>query len=128
MIRRAIQLTLICIVALAATAATPTPFWTPSQTQVARLETLVKPKGLTRKIRALGEYDRAYAGTTVSGRKIVEGRWALHGWTGAIPAPNPKIVSFDALPDILDGGCGVVTVMYDVATDKIVLLQCNGVA
>ena len=95
---------------------------------MARLETLVKPAGPTRSIRAVSEYDRAYAGTTVSGRKIVEGRWALRSWSGAAQAPSPQIVPFNALPDVLDGGCDVVTVLYDVTTDKIVLLQCNGVA
>jgi hypothetical protein len=122
------SLALVCAAAFAMIAAAPTTFWTPSQAQVTRLETLVKPAGPTRGIRAVSEYDRAYAGTTVSGRKIVEGRWVLRSWSGAAQATSPKIVPFGALPEILDGGCDVVTVMYDVATDKIVLLQCNGVA
>ena len=125
---RAIRLALICVGAFAATAAAPTSLWTPSEAQVARLETLVRPKGPTRRISAPSSYDRAYAGTTISGRKIVEGRWVSRRWNGPAQIPNPKIVPFSALPDILDGGCDVVTVMYDVATDKIVLLQCNGVA
>ncbi|CAN5537986.1 hypothetical protein BH10PSE4_BH10PSE4_33580 [soil metagenome] len=128
MIRRAIQSALAGAVALGMTAASLATFWTPASAQVARLETLVKPKGPARGIRPISRYDRAYAGTTMSGRQIIEGRWVDRGWSASAKPSSPKIVPYGALPDVLDGGCDIVTVMYDVSTDKIVFLACNGVA
>ena len=122
---RGMKLALTCVAALVLVAAAPMPFWGPSPAQIARLEMLVKPTG---QIRALAKYERAYAGTTVSGRKMIEGRWISPNWNARPQARSPQIVPFGSLPEILDGGCSVVTVMYDVQTDKILLLQCNGVA
>lgn len=31
-------------------------------------------------------------------------------------------------PDVADGGCGVIHVTYNLATDEVIELQCNGVA
>ena len=119
------RLALACVFVLTATAASPTPFWTPDAAQVSRLEALAKPAG---KMAALSKYDRDYAGTTVAGHKVIEGRWVQRSWNTTPQTPNPKIVPFANLPDIDDGGCSVVTVMYDVESEKIVLLECNGFA
>ena len=123
MIHRAARLAVICIVALAAMAAAQTPFWTPGAGQIARLETLVKPSA---GIEPLAKYDRAYAGMTLSGRKMIEGRWVRRPWSASPQNIDPRIVNFGDLPDIADGGCSVVTVMYDVQIDKIAFLECNG--
>jgi hypothetical protein len=34
----------------------------------------------------------------------------------------------DKLPLLFDGGCGVVTVVFDVKRDKIERVDCNGLA
>lgn len=37
-------------------------------------------------------------------------------------------VAENALPMILDGGCGMITLSYDVATQRIEHVTCNGAA
>ena len=120
-----VRLALACVFVLAVTAASPVPFWTPGAAQISRLEAVAKPVG---EMAALSKYDRDYAGTTVAGHKVIEGRWVQRNWNTTPQTPNPKIVPFTDLPEIDDGGCSVVTVMYDVKADKIVLLKCNGFA
>jgi hypothetical protein len=38
------------------------------------------------------------------------------------------IVDFDALPTIYDGGCGVIEVVFDIASEAVVSLYCHGSA
>lgn len=123
MIGRPARLLLVCIVAMTAMAAARGPFWTPSATQVARLETLVEPSA---RMEPLAKYDRAYAGMTLSGREMIEGRWVRRPWSKAPQSTDPRIVAYSDLIDVADGGCSVVTMMYDVVSDKIAYLECNG--
>jgi len=32
------------------------------------------------------------------------------------------------MPDIMDGGCGIINVIYSVETSRIVSIMCNGYA
>lgn len=93
--------------------------WIPGKVDVAKLEAQAKPPEGYR----LNRYDRAYSGTYISGRKIIEGRWVevAHG-----QRPKVEIVAYDQLPNIADGGCSVVTVYYDVVTAKVASVHCNG--
>ncbi|MGA7713654.1 MAG: hypothetical protein WCA81_17280 [Rhizomicrobium sp.] len=34
----------------------------------------------------------------------------------------------EPLPSILDGGCGIVNLLYDPAAGQMVWLRCNGIA
>jgi hypothetical protein len=42
--------------------------------------------------------------------------------------PGRYWVAENALPLILDGGCGMITLSYDVAAQRIEHVSCNGVA
>ncbi len=45
------------------------------------------------------------------------------------PAPRGgRWVTEDELPLISDGGCGVISLSYDVATQRIEHVSCNGLA
>jgi hypothetical protein len=37
-------------------------------------------------------------------------------------------VAADQLPVVMDGGCGIVTLTYDVANDRVERIGCNGLA
>ena len=38
------------------------------------------------------------------------------------------IVPFKELPKVLDGGCGVIRLTYDVKVKRVVTMFCGGVA
>ena len=42
------------------------------------------------------------------------------------PSPQRHWVDQNALPLVLDGGCGIVTLTYDVDRDRIERVECNG--
>ncbi len=96
--------------------------WLPSHSDVEKLEAQAKPpKGYR-----LDQYDRSYSGTFVSDRKVIEGHWIQVRTPGQ--KPRVTIVTYDQLPQVMDGGCSVVTVYYDLATAKVTGVACNGVA
>ena len=103
----------------------------PDPTAVAHFESLVKlPRGAD----SLARYDRYYAGVYISGRKVIEGVYVeierdfRSGPNPPRPRPSVHIVTPKRLPMIADGGCSVVTVFYDVKTDKAAGADCNGLA
>ncbi len=110
---------LVSVSLLAGVALAGEAHWIPNRADVVRLERQVMPPGGYR----LDSYDRAYSGTYVSGRKVIEGRW-VEVERGR--KPRVDVVSYEKLPDIADGGCSVVTVYYDLATAKIAGVRCNG--
>jgi hypothetical protein len=110
--------------------------WTPSNRQIAELEGLLRlpvsplfrPGGLSNPSRGeeglvLRDYARHYAGVTEDDRRIVVGKFVTARWfdeTAGI------FIGSDAeLPEIADGGCGVITVRYDPSTKEI-RSWCNG--
>ncbi len=101
------------------------PLWNPTAAQVSRVEAIAKRP---RHVKALSKYQRHYAGATVAGRKVIEGRWIEVDWSDPPTIGVAKIEPYAALPAVLDGGCSIVTVIYDVATDKIAMIECNGLA
>lgn len=95
-----------------------TPHAYPSPAQVARVErAVVLPRGAS----PLAKYARYYSLQTVDGRAVVVGYYLLgQGEPG---------VHFGASPvTVMDGGCGVVTVVFDLRDNAIRSAQCNGVA
>ena len=41
-------------------------------------------------------------------------------------APGRHWVDQNELPLVMDGGCDIVTLTYDVATDRVDRVECNG--
>jgi hypothetical protein len=89
---------------------------------MARIEArVVMPRGAD----PIAGYDRAYAwdpDAPAASRVIaiyvrVDANWVGRRWVAA-----------DALPVVMDGGCSVVTLTYDVASDRVEQIGCNGYA
>jgi hypothetical protein len=79
---------------------------------------LVLPKGA----KSLFEYTRYYAMVVQDGRSMLRGEF--------VGGPSKIIVvkSEASLPLIMDGGCSVVNVLFDVMAHKVVQIVCNGYA
>lgn len=116
---------LLAIIALAAPvsgAAALTEHWRPNKAQVARLEArLVMPFDAA----PLDQYRRYYTGAHPKRAHRVAGLLYrdFDDPPGVIIVDKP-----DAFPMIFDGGCDVIHVTYDLATDEVLELFCNGVA
>jgi hypothetical protein len=69
--------------------------------------------------------------TTCRPATLSSGR-ALAAWPGMaiFPVDDPRVIitTPEQLPVIFDGGCGVVTVEYDVSTAAFLQVSCIGVA
>jgi hypothetical protein len=110
--------------------------WTPSDGQIAELEELFRLPAVELRRRFgnfdlgvplgnLRDYARHYAGVTEGGRRIVVGVFVEAGWFHHEPA-GIYIGSEAELPVIFDGGCGVITLRYDLS-NKEIRAWCNGV-
>jgi hypothetical protein len=100
-----------------ATAASKNCTWTPTDSLVGKIESsLEMPQKLS-----LQSYRRYYSGEVVKNRHVVVGVFLKSDH------PGIEIVPESMLPRILDGGCSVVTLHYDVSTQKVITLRCNGV-
>lgn len=116
----ALSLTLLATAPAGATLPRGRPYWTPTPAQVAKLETQTSRKpGMAPTWR----YGRDYAGVTIENRKLIVGRWVRDDSGRTI---GVRIGPLSAIPDIADGGCSVVSVMYDVKTERLVSMTCNG--
>ena len=91
---------------------------------------------MPRRAWSLDLYDRYYAPDNVDGREIIVGVFLLRSSfggrarDGAAPAStiaNAFTTSRSQLPTILDGGCSVVTVYFDVATQRLLPVHLEGV-
>ena len=72
-------------------------------------------------------YERSYAATRLSGRRVIRGIWILV--VDENRRAGPRVVAADDFPATpLDGGCGIITVVYDVAADSIIQATCSGYA
>ncbi len=84
----------------------------------------------------LGLYDRYYAPDQFNGREVVVGVFLLrasfggttHTGAAAVAAiPNAFTTSRQQLPLIADGGCSVVTIYFDLATQRLLPISQKGV-
>src|SRR4051812_12266548 len=94
--------------------------WRPKAEQVARLEKkLLLPAGAA----SLNKYGRYYWGETTRNGKVIYGSLLSLG------GRKPGLVIADRPPGdrIMDGGCGVISVIYDLSKDSV-SAQCNGLA
>jgi hypothetical protein len=72
---------------------------------------------------SLDSYTRYYALEVVEGRRILVGIFVYEDGE-----PGIRIVEPSALPRVLDGGCRIVNLRYDIEKRKLSGLFCNGVA
>lgn len=78
---------------------------------------------MPRRSEPLASYQRLY-----SWEPREDGVRKVMGLYHARPEPGRRWVAANDMPVIMDGGCGVVTFTYDVATDRIEGIGCNGMA
>jgi hypothetical protein len=71
----------------------------------------------------ISSYARYYARIIDNDRDVLIGVFLLGSST-----PGIRLVSRDNLPSILDGGCTVVTVKFDLASGAFLGGRCNGVS
>lgn len=79
----------------------------------------------------LGRYVRSYAHVREAGSREwfdvpATGDYVVGVYRPGIP--RRRWVKAEELPLVFDGGCSVVTVVFDVARDRVVSTKCNGVA
>lgn len=70
---------------------------------------------------SLHEYARYYA-------KGSDNRGHLLGVFVLSKSNGVHIVNFKGLPKVLDGGCGVIRLTYDMKAKRVVTIFCGGVA
>ena len=99
--------------------------WTPSQQDVARLE--AKIRALPPTASPLFRYARYYAGVRENGHRVIIGR-ALLGDLVDSKLPGVYIVDRGQMPEILDGGCAILSVEFDLSSGAMDGPRCNGVA
>jgi hypothetical protein len=91
--------------------------WTPTSELVGKVEAeLTMPAGAT-----LSSYARYYYGQISRGHRMLIGEFVLSS-----VAPGVHIVAPAKVPKILDGGCSLIDLKYDVEKKVVVDLSCNG--
>ncbi len=129
MVRAAFLATILAVVSLPALAIPNSgEVWLPSMAEVQHVESKVTmPDGA----QAMSAYVRYYAGITVDGRKVIYGVYLATGVVRDMkqdPRPGIRIVTAREVPEIDDGGCSQVNVEFDVASDTVTRVRCNGQA
>jgi hypothetical protein len=113
---------LIAISAIADTSSKANPafeqgHWPPTPQQIKELEShlpMAPPLGIQMAA-------RYYYGSTVGGHEFIIGEILS-------PGDKPGIYISDNLPLVLDGGCSVINLTYDVKENSFVGYACNGMA
>jgi hypothetical protein len=100
-------------------AADPRSVWKPDAAEIRQLEQALKlPSAAT----SIDHYSRYYTGIVDRGKLVI---------VGTLVSGLDKITIVDSLndlPGILDGGCSVVNVEFDVQSRRFIKVYCNGVA
>ena len=108
------SLATISICATCAAAATAASVQSLSPDDIRRVESsLTMPPGA----KPIASSDRFYATTTRNGRALISGVFLLNDTEPHRP-PVVRIVERNDMPMILDGGCAVVHVLYDIPGRK----------
>jgi len=100
--------------------ATGTKSWTPSESLISEIEAKLD---MPAKSFPLNTYVRYFAGEVADNRRLVVGEF-LHDPENA----GVRIVEREKMPDVLDGGCGVINLKYDIERKEIIAFFCNGEA
>jgi hypothetical protein len=104
--------------------------WTPDTAAIAKLESSIKPGAIPRwgngHSPVITDYARYYTGATMNGESVILGEFVAP--SGSAYKGVYVVHSEVQFPMILDGGCGIVHVVYSVKAQKLVSVGCNGVA
>ena len=73
----------------------------------------------------IAAYARFYAGIMSGGRRMISAEFVK---LGSYVAGVHVVSSPRDFPQIMDGGCGVITIQYDADAKRIQSLKCNGLA
>lgn len=105
----------------------------PARTEIGRIESeLVLPAGAE----PLYAYSRFYAARTQDGRRVIIGEFVLgepdwllkHRTILEVITDTIFVVDEINMPDVTDGGCGVLTLSYDPENGRMSGPVCSGVA
>ena len=101
--------------------------WTPTRADVARIEAGLKLPTVPTPSGPLKDYERYYAGIVQNGHRMIRAEFVA---LGVDPQARGQvhITSEDKFPVIMDGGCGIVSLLYDVEAGRVVSIGCNGLA
>lgn len=110
--------------------------WKPNDNDIAKLESHMRLADAENPERAvppepLAKYDRYYLGVTMSGRRMIQGILIvepLRAWIRLGKTSNAEVVDRRHFPEVYDGGCGVVNLLYDPLGGRMVWIRCNGLA
>lgn len=80
------------------------------------------PLDIARGQQPLPAYARYYSGQAAHGHHLLIGEFVFGD-----EEPGVRVVSPEKAPKILDGGCSVVNLKYDVEKKKVLAIFCNGV-
>lgn len=95
------------------------PSWEPTRQLIKSVESsLILPQGMY----PLSSYIRYYAGEVADQKRLVRGVFLYQKTFGKV-----EIVESGRLPHILDGGCGVVDLIYSVDERRVISISCQGV-
>lgn len=117
----------IVIVALLAQPLHAAESWTPTRGEIARLEAGLKLPESPSTSGPLKDYERYYAGIVRNGHRMIHAEFVALG-IGPEARGQVHVTSEDKFPVIMDGGCGVVNLLYDVESNRVVHIGCNGLA
>jgi len=108
-------------------AATSSPQWNwaPDIKTIAKLESSIRlPSDKRRATLAIASFARYYAAKTINGHRMIRGEF-LEPYRSI--RPGVYIRTEDQFPPSpMDGGCGVIQLLYDVDAARVVWIHCNG--
>jgi hypothetical protein len=118
--RRSIQPPNVVDEARARPAPSATSLGVPDEATIAKLEAKVR---LPPYAHRLAEYDRYYAYEMDVGRLMVVGSYEL---AHSRPGQVHRLAQPNQLPLVADGGCSYIHVWWDVKTNSVAAVGCNG--
>jgi len=105
-------------------------FAEPDPADIPKLEAAIKLEqlpGWSPRLPALSGYVRYYASSTRGGEKVILGELVIPSINRGQPGFH-LVSSKRSFPLIYDGGCAVVNLVYSIQQQKVLSIQCNGVA
>jgi hypothetical protein len=107
--------------------------WKPDDSDISKLESKIKLSDIANSHPpdaplALSGYARYYLADIVDGRQMIRGEFVRPYGFPSKPVGIYVVSRLRDFPVIFDGGCSVVSVLYDVEAARIVSLKCNGYA
>jgi len=107
-----------------------TPEGTPDLATIHKLEADIKPGAIRSfdegQVPVVTDYARFYATVMRSDKHIILGEWVMPEIMSDRQPGIYPVATYKQFPRIMDGGCGIVEIEYDLATNSILKLKCHG--